>query len=297
MTQFTIVTFYKFVELTDFAERRAVLKAFCVERGIRGSILLAQEGINATVAGEETAVNQLLTHLRSDPAFADLEHKTSYSDFNPFRRMKVRLKREIVNMQVPNVDPREQVGTYVAPKDWNELISDPDVLVIDTRNDFEVKIGSFMGAVDPNTKSFHEFPDYVEAELGDRKHKKVAMFCTGGIRCEKATSFMVSQGFEQVFHLQGGILKYLEDVPAEESLWEGECFVFDGRVTVDQHLQKGTAEQCPACQQMLTPEEREQEAYQEGVCCPYCYDRLDPERKELLMKRQQQREIELMRNA
>lgn len=287
-----IITFYKFVELANFAERRAPLKAFCVEQGLKGSILLAQEGINATVAGEKTAVTNLLAHLHSDPAFADLEHKTSYADTQPFRRMKVRLKREIVNMQVPDIDPREQVGTYVPPDAWNVLISDPEVLVIDTRNDFEVQIGSFAGAVNPHTKSFHEFPEYVQTELNKDKHKKVAMFCTGGIRCEKASSYMLSQGFEEVFHLQGGILKYLETVPPEESLWEGECFVFDGRVTVDHHLKKGTSEQCAACQRMLTPEERELEGYHQGVCCPYCYQTIDPERRELLIKRQRQREIE-----
>lgn len=292
--EFVIITFYKFVDLDDLLKRRAELKSFCLAREIRGSILLANEGINATVAGGETAVNELLVYLRRDPAFSDLTHKTSYADFNPFPRTKVRLKREIVNMQMPDVDPRKEVGVYVPPKEWNELISDPDVLVIDTRNDFEVQLGTFVGSVNPHTESFNEFPSYVDTELDKKQHKKIAMFCTGGIRCEKATSWMVSQGFEEVYHLQGGILKYLEDVDPEESLWEGECFVFDGRVTVDHHLQKGAGELCAACHRVLTPEDRASEKFQLGICCAYCDDTLDPKRREKLTKRQRQRERDAM---
>ncbi|MEZ4514411.1 MAG: rhodanese-related sulfurtransferase [Chloroflexota bacterium] len=239
--QIVIATFYKFTPMTHLPEQQQEMKTFCLERGIKGSILLAEEGINATVAGSREGIDELLTWLRQRPGLADLEHKESYATAVPFKRTKVRLKREIVNMQVPGVSPEEMVGRYVPPKAWNDLVSSPEVLLVDTRNDFEVQLGTFKGAINPHTKAFHQFPGYVQ-QLDPQKYKKVALFCTGGIRCEKATSYMLGLGFKEVYHLQGGILKYLEEVPAAESLWEGECFVFDERVTVNHDLEPGWGE-------------------------------------------------------
>ena len=224
-----VSAFYKFAPLADIASLRATLLAAAQTRGIRGTILLASEGINGTIAGEPEQLADMLRFIRAIPVFADLESKESHAETMPFRRMKVRLKKEIVTMGVPGVDPAHVVGTYVAPEEWNALISEPDVLVVDTRNSFEFAAGTFAHAVDPQTKSFGEFPDFVARELGNRKDRPIAMFCTGGIRCEKATSYLKAQGFEKVYHLKGGILKYLEVVPPEQSLWRGSCFVFDER--------------------------------------------------------------------
>ncbi|HEY9642388.1 MAG TPA: rhodanese-related sulfurtransferase [Coleofasciculaceae cyanobacterium] len=228
-----VATFYKFVHLPDFAAQRSPLLAFCQAHDLRGTILLAAEGINGTLVGSREAIDAVLGYLRSDERLADLEHKESAAEDRVFDRMKVKLKREIVTLGRPDVDPSQQVGTYVEPKAWNALIADPDVIVIDTRNDYEVEIGTFKNAHNPATASFREFPEYVQQNLDPAQHPKVAMFCTGGIRCEKASAYMLSQGFQEVYHLKGGILKYLEEVPSEESVWEGECFVFDDRVSVN----------------------------------------------------------------
>ncbi len=227
-----IIAFYKFAPLPDFAALQTPLLATCQAQGIYGSILLAEEGINGTVAGTRAGIDHLLAYLRADDRLRDLEAKESYAAFLPFARMKVRLKKEIVTLGVAGIDPNQEVGDYVAPQDWNTLISDPDVLLIDTRNNFEVEMGTFAGAVNPQTASFGEFPAYVQEHLNPQQHKKIAMFCTGGIRCEKATAYLLSQGFESVYHLKGGILSYLEQISPEESLWEGECFVFDERVSL-----------------------------------------------------------------
>ena len=248
--QVVVITFYKFVKLPDFRAIQKPLLIFCKENGIFGTILLAEEGINSTVAGSREGIESLLDYLGSDERFADLKVKTSYTDTMPFGKMKVRLKREIVTLK-QDVDPNELVGTYIDPQDWNNIISDPDVILIDTRNDFETQIGTFKGAINPETDAFSELPDFVEKNLDPQKHKKVAMFCTGGIRCEKATSYMLKQGFETVYHLNGGILRYLEEVDPEQSLWEGECFVFDERVSVDHHLQAGQATFCADCKTLL----------------------------------------------
>lgn len=231
-----IAAFYHFADLHDYREICPTLKSFCETHDLKGTILLAHEGINSTIAGSREGIDALLVYLRSDPRLQGLEHKESYSDRLPFQRLKVRLKQEIVKMGVPTIDPTRTVGTYVEPKDWNALIADPTVLVIDTRNSYEVELGSFEGAIDPNLEIFSEFPNYVEQNLNPDTHQKVAMFCTGGIRCEKASAFMLSKGFGEVYHLKGGILKYLEEVPLEESLWQGECFVFDDRRSVDVDL-------------------------------------------------------------
>lgn len=245
--QFVVITFYKFVSLPDYQGMKDPLLSLCKDNGVKGTILLAKEGINATIAGTREGIDNVMDSLSDDPRFAVLTIKESYHDEIPFQRTKVRLKNEIVALKVDGVDPNEQVGTYVDPEEWNTLISQDDVVVIDTRNDYEVQIGTFHRAVNPETDAFNEFPNYVAGNLDPTKHKKVAMFCTGGIRCEKATAFMLQQGFEEVYHLNGGILRYLETVQPADSLWEGECFVFDERVTVDHHLQKGTVTICDDC--------------------------------------------------
>jgi UPF0176 protein len=243
--QTVVITFYKFVSLPDYEQMKIPLRTFCNKNGIRGTVLLASEGINGTLAGSRENIDAVTAHLRSDPRFAGLEWKESFYDTIPFEKMKVRLKREIVGLGVPQVDPLRKVGIYVPPEKWNDLINDPEVIVVDTRNNFEVELGTFKGAIDPKTKAFREFPKFVEQHLDPEKNKKIAMFCTGGIRCEKASSYLLDKGFQEVYHLQGGILKYLEEIPKEESLFEGECFVFDDRITLDHELKKGTKEANP----------------------------------------------------
>jgi len=263
----------------------------CQAAGVKGTLLLAGEGINGTIAGPREGIDSVLQYLRADPRLADLEHKESFDERMPFYRMKVKLKREIVTMGVEGIDPNQCVGTYVPPADWNALVNDPDVLLIDTRNDYECSIGSFRGAIDPRTVNFREFPGYVRENLDPAQHKKVAMFCTGGIRCEKASAFMLGEGFEEVYHLEGGILKYLEEVPPEESTWEGECFVFDSRVAVDHKLEKGHYDQCYGCRHPITKQDELSDLYERGVSCPYCHDSLSGE--QLASFRERQKQIEL----
>ncbi|GAA5524153.1 thiosulfate sulfurtransferase GlpE [Microbulbifer aestuariivivens] len=274
MNSIVVCALYKFVTLDDFESLRDPILNTMLENQVRGTLLLAKEGINGTVAGSREGIDALLAHLKSDPRLASLDYKESFTEDMPFLRSKVKLKREIVTMGVEGIDPRRTVGTYVKPSDWNALISDPEVLVIDTRNDYEYQVGTFENAVNPKTESFREFPDYVKEHLDPAKHKKVAMFCTGGIRCEKSTAYLKEQGFDEVYHLQGGILKYLEDVPKEETLWKGECFVFDDRVTVNHDLQRGIYQQCNACRMPVTAEEMQSEKFEQGVSCPHCFDRV-----------------------
>ncbi|MBW4432710.1 MAG: rhodanese-related sulfurtransferase [Pelatocladus maniniholoensis HA4357-MV3] len=283
-----VATFYKFVKLPDYAEKQQSLLSYCQAQGIKGTILLAQEGINGTIAGDRESINSVLSFLRSDSRFADLEHKESTAEESPFQRLKVRLKKEIVTIGLPDIDPNEKVGTYVTPKDWNQIISDPEVVVIDTRNDYEFSIGTFKKAQNPNTESFRQFPEYVNKHLDSSQYKKVALFCTGGIRCEKASSFMLSQGFQEVYHLKGGILKYLEEVPAEESLWEGECFVFDERVAVSHGLEPGSHEMCVGCGHPISEADKTSPHYEEGISCPHCFDSLTPEKRSGLEEKKRQ---------
>ena len=243
--RYLIAALYKFAPLDDFEAMRDPLKAFCQARDIRGSLLLASEGINGTVCGPEKGIRELLDHLRADVRLAGLEHKEAWSHRHVFKRIKVRLKQEIVRLAVDGIDPNEQVGTYVKPEDWNDLISDPDVVVIDTRNDYEFAFGTFDRALNPKTQAFREFPEWIKETEELKKKPKIAMFCTGGIRCEKASSLMLREGFEEVYHLEGGILNYLEKVPEKESLWKGECFVFDDRVSVDHQLKPRWGERVP----------------------------------------------------
>lgn len=265
--------------------------AFCVKNNIKGTLLLAHEGINGTVAGARENIDALLKFIRAKDIFKNLEHKESFTDEMPFYRMKVRLKKEIVTMGVENIDPNEIVGTYVESKDWNALISDPDTIVIDTRNDYEVAIGTFEGAVDPQTKTFREFPDWVRAQKDLNKNTKIAMFCTGGIRCEKSTAFMKQEGFDEVFHLKGGILKYLETVEPEDSKWQGDCFVFDERVSVGHGLAQGDYDQCHACRMPLSEEEKLLPSYEKGISCLHCIDQKTDEDRARFRDRQKQVEL------
>jgi UPF0176 protein len=291
MNAVVVAALYKFVALPDYHALREPLLDACLTAGTRGTLLLAPEGINGTIAGSREAIDTVLDYLRRDPRLGDLQHKESRDERMPFHRMKVKLKKEIVTMGVAGVDPNARVGSYVRPQDWNALVSDPEVLLIDTRNDYECDIGTFKGAVDPRTVNFREFPDYVRANLDPAIHKKVAMFCTGGIRCEKASAFMLGEGFAEVYHLQGGILIYLEEVPPEESIWEGECFVFDNRVAVNHRLEKGRYDQCHGCRHPITDEDKHSGKYEAGVCCPHCFDTLTEDQK--LRFRERQKQVEL----
>lgn len=290
-----VCALYHFTRFQDPAALRQPLLDLCLAQGIRGSLLLAREGVNGTIAGTRAGLDAVLQHLRGLPGCADLEWKESTADQMPFGRMKVRLKREIVTMGLPDVDPRARVGHYVLPQDWNALIAEPDVAVIDTRNDYEVAIGTFQGAVDPATRSFREFPGWWEANKERFHNKRIAMFCTGGIRCEKSTNFLLSQGVKDVFHLKGGILKYLEEIPEDNSLWHGECFVFDGRVSVGHGLVPGQNESCGACRRAVTPEDRRHPAYEKGVCCPACQDEYSPADRARFRERQRQMDLAAQR--
>ena len=285
-----VAALYKFVEIDDLLSLQSDLHEICEKNNIMGTILIANEGINGTISGKTNEINQTISLLKSDKRFTNIEIKYSSSDKQPFHRMKVRLKKEIVTIGLPKINPNKKVGTYVKPDDWNDLISDPNVVVIDTRNKYETKIGSFQNALDPETSSFREFPDWVKKFKSSKENanKKIAMFCTGGIRCEKASSLMKEEGFEDVYHLQGGILKYLETIDKENSLWNGECFVFDQRVCLTNELEVGSYKMCFACRMPITEEEMQNEKYIEGISCIYCYDKTTKEKKERFGSRQRQ---------
>ena len=285
-----VAALYKFVEIDDLLSLQSNLYEICEKNNIMGTILIANEGINGTISGKNNEINQTISLLKSDKRFANIEIKYSSTNKQPFHRMKVRLKKEIVTIGLPEINPNKKVGTYVKPDDWNDLISDPNVVVIDTRNKYETKIGSFQNALDPETSSFREFPDWVKKFKSSKENanKKIAMFCTGGIRCEKASSLMKEEGFENVYHLQGGILKYLETIDKENSLWNGECFVFDQRVCLTDELEVGSYKMCFACRMPITHEEMQNEKYIEGISCIYCYDKTTKEKKERFGSRQKQ---------
>lgn len=289
MAMISVAALYHFARIDAPASLRQPLLDLCLKESIRGTLLLAEEGVNGTIAGPADGIEKVIAHLRGWPGFADLEVKYSSASSAGFLRMKVRLKSEIVTMGKPGIDPAHDTGTYVDPKDWNALISRNDVMVIDTRNDYEIRIGRFHHAVDPETSSFRAFPDWADALAENpAKPKAVAMYCTGGIRCEKASAYMKQIGFEEVYHLKGGILKYLEDIPAEESLWQGECFVFDDRVSLKHGLARGDHSLCHACKQPLAPEERQPPAFEEGVSCLHCIDTTSPEQRQRFRERQKQ---------
>lgn len=271
MSKYIVCALYKFVSLENYESMRQPLTDVLEQNNIKGTLLLASEGINGTVSGSRNAIDNLLAYLNDDPRINPISFKESLDEEQPFYRTKVKLKKEIVTMGVEGIDPRQTVGTYVKPEDWNALISDPEVLLIDTRNDYEIEIGTFENAVNPKTDTFREFPEYVKTQLDPDKNKKVAMFCTGGIRCEKSTAYLKEQGFDEVYHLEGGILKYLEDVPKTDTMWKGDCFVFDNRVAVNHDLQKSHYEQCYACRLPITSEDKQSEHYEAGVSCPKCF--------------------------
>ncbi|MBX2851243.1 MAG: rhodanese-related sulfurtransferase [Phycisphaeraceae bacterium] len=291
MPEIVVAALYRFVRLPGHAAMRQPLLDQMQNHGVRGTLLLAGEGINGTIAGSREGIDAILHYLRAQPALAELTHKESFCDEMPFRRTKVRLKKEIVTMGVQDIDPEHAAGTYVKPEDWNDLISDPDVTLIDTRNGYEVELGTFAGAIDPHTASFREFPEYAQQQLEPGKTRKVAMFCTGGIRCEKATAYVKQLGFEEVYHLQGGILKYLEEVPEGQSKWQGECFVFDDRVSVGHGLTPGPYALCYACRMPISDADMLSEHYRKGISCPRCYDRIEPDRRERFEQRQKQVEL------
>lgn len=298
---FRIAALYQFTRFDEPASLKPALLDACLANNVRGTLLLAREGINGTIAGMDAGIEVVLDHIRGLPGCAQLEVKESRSFTEPFHRMKVRLKKEIVTMGQPDLNPLAGVGTYVAPEDWNALISDPETILIDTRNDYEVAIGTFAGAEDPKTKSFSEFPEWFRqrrAELEAKgKTPKIAMFCTGGIRCEKSTAFVKAEGLDEVYHLKGGILNYLEHVPAERSLWQGECFVFDERVSVGHGLAVGKHELCRACRMPLSEKDRTSPQFERGVSCPHCYATRTDEQRARYAERQRQEELAQARGS
>jgi len=288
MSNTVVCALYRFVTLANYLEIQPKLLAIMQANEIKGTLLLANEGINGTVAGSREAIDNLINWLKADPLLTALTTKESYTQENPFYRTKVKLKKEIVTMGVEGIDPKKVVGTYVKAKDWNALISSPDLLLIDTRNDYEISIGTFKNAVNPKTTNFREFPQYVKDNLDPEKHKKVAMFCTGGIRCEKSTAYLKEQGFAEVYHLEGGVLKYLEEVAEEESMWQGECFVFDNRVSVNHQLQKGQYDQCHGCRLPITEQDKLSDKYMQGVACHQCFEQLSGDQKMRFAQREKQ---------
>lgn len=286
-----VAALYKFTPFSDYESYREPILQAMLDHDVKGTLLIASEGINGTISGTRSGIDTVLDYLRGIEAIGDFVFKESYTNAQPFYRTKVKLKKEIVTMGVEGIDPLQSVGRYVKPQDWNALISDPDVVLIDTRNDYEVQIGTFKNAVNPNTETFREFPEYVAKTLDPAKHKKVAMFCTGGIRCEKSTAYMREQGFDEVYHLEGGILKYLEEVPKEASLWEGDCFVFDNRVSVNHDLEKGAYEQCFACRMPITAEDMQDAAYIKGESCPHCIDKATDAQKARFRERERQMQL------
>ncbi|MGI9308700.1 MAG: rhodanese-related sulfurtransferase [Gammaproteobacteria bacterium] len=295
--QIVVAALYKFVALPDYAELRAPLLTMMMQHNIKGTLLLAPEGLNGTVAGIRADIDALLEGLKQDERLRLLDHKESYCEDTPFLRAKVKLKKEIVTMGVADIDPTRSVGTYVDPQQWNDLVNDPEVTLVDTRNEYEVKIGTFKNAINPHTNTFREFPEFVQRNLNPQKNKKIAMFCTGGIRCEKSTAYLKEQGFDEVYHLKGGILKYLETVPEDSSTWEGECFVFDERVAVDHQLNKGHYEQCNACRMPITIEDQASEHFVAGISCPHCFDQTSDEQKQRYAERQKQVELAQQRHV
>ena len=292
-----VATFYKFVKVDDLVALQDQLYAICNKNNVMGTILIANEGVNGTISSKPREIEKTLISIQKDDRFSEIEIKYSSTNKQPFHKMRVRLKKEIVTIGLPEINPNKTVGTYVKPEQWNDVISDPDVILIDTRNKFEIKIGSFKNALDPRTTSFRDFPEWVKKFKQDKTNtnKKIAMYCTGGIRCEKASSLMKEEGFNEVYHLQGGILKYLEQVEKEKSLWEGECFVFDDRVCLTENLEVGSYKMCFACRMPITEDELNDDRYEEGISCLYCYDKTTKDKKERFESRQKQIELSKLR--
>lgn len=296
MTNYVVAAFYKFTVLPDFEAMIQPLKALCDAQGVKGTLLFASEGVNGTIAGSREGIDAVLAYLHRDERLANLEYKESFAREQPFYRMKVRSKKEIVTLGIAGIDPAQKTGTYVAPEAWNDLISDPEVVVIDTRNVYEYGVGTFRGALNPQTETFRQFPEFVKKNMDPARHKKVAMFCTGGIRCEKASSYMLEQGFEEVYHLKGGILKYLEKVKAEQSLWDGECFVFDNRVAVKHGLAEGDFDLCHGCRSPVSLQDKDSPKYVTGITCPHCFDAVPAKKIRRVAERHRQVMIAKGRN-
>ena len=292
-----VATLYKFFKVDDLVALQDQLYAICNKNNVMGTILIANEGVNGTISAKPKEIEKTLISIQKDDRFSEIEIKYSSANKQPFHKMRVRLKKEIVTIGLPEINPNKTVGTYVKPEEWNDIISDPDVILIDTRNKFEIKIGSFKNALDPRTTSFRDFPEWVKKFKQDKENtnKKIAMYCTGGIRCEKASSLMKEEGFNEVYHLQGGILKYLEQVEKEKSLWEGECFVFDDRVCLTENLEVGSYKMCFACRMPITEDELNDDRYEEGISCLYCYDKTTKDKKERFESRQKQIELSKLR--
>ena len=292
-----VATFYKFVKVDDLVALQDQLYAICNKNNVMGTILIANEGVNGTISAKPREIEKTLISIQKDDRFSEIEIKYSSANKQPFHKMRVRLKKEIVTIGLPEINPNKTVGTYVKPEEWNDIISDPDVILIDTRNKFEIKIGSFKNALDPRTTSFRDFPEWVKKFKQDKTNtnKKIAMYCTGGIRCEKASSLMKEEGFNEVYHLQGGILKYLEQIEKEKSLWEGECFVFDDRVCLTENLEVGSYKMCFACRMPITEDELNDDRYEEGISCLYCYDKTTKDKKDRFESRQKQIELSKLR--
>ena len=288
--------FYKFVHFPNYTSFQSKVLNFCTERNIKGTILLAEEGINGAAVGTKKNIYELLNFLKADNRFSDITHKESYSEEIPFHRMRVKLKKEIVSLGRPNINPSDRSGIRVDPKNWNILLADPDVVLVDARNDYEYQIGTFKNAISPKTTNFREFPTFIKEKLNRMKNKKIAIFCTGGIRCEKASSYMLSKGFENVYQLNGGILKYMDEIQMDKSLWEGECFVFDSRVAVDSELAEGNYEQCYACRRPLSEQDLLSNLYQKGISCPFCINETSDAQRASFRERQHQVELAEKRN-
>ena len=296
VNQLLVATFYKFTKIEDLATLQESIESCCIENDVRGIVLLATEGINSTIAGPRNGVLAVLEFLRKDPRFDGLTWKESIAKEQPFRKLRVRLKKEIVTMGVPGIDPERLAGTYIKPEDWNDLISDPDVIVVDTRNDYEVEIGTFKDAVNPDITSFGELPEWIKNNIDIQTQPRVAMFCTGGIRCEKSTALLKEAGVKDVFHLEGGILKYLELIPEDRSLWDGQCFVFDERVSVGHGLEVGEYELCRGCRHPICEEDKSSSLFREGISCPRCHDQTTDQQKARFAERQKQIELARQRD-
>lgn len=286
--KYAVCALYKFTALNNYAEFQSQVLSRLKHNKIQGTVLLASEGINGTITGETPNMDDFLNWLNGQPGLNDIEIKKSFIDYLPFKRTRVKLKKEIVTMGVEDIDPEHYAGTYVDPSDWNSLLDDPDVLLVDTRNEYEIGVGSFENAVNPHTTNFREFPEFVKKKLDSSRHKKIAMYCTGGIRCEKSTAYLKKNGFNEVYHLKGGVLKYLEKVAKNESKWQGECFVFDERVTVDHNLRKGSYDQCHACRLPISEVDKNSHKYKSGVSCPACFEKSSAEDKARYAEREKQ---------
>lgn len=296
MKQVVVLSLYKFTAIKNTKRLREKLLTKCAELSIKGTFIIASEGINGTVGGEKPSINSIAEFLKSEMGLGNTECKYSYYHKNPFYRMKIKIKDELVPLGTSEFDPENKAGIHVSPSEWNELIEDPDTVLIDVRNDYEVDVGTFKNAINPKTRNFREFTAFVKEKLDPEKHKKIAMFCTGGIRCEKASSYMLHKGFSSVYQLQGGILKYLEEVPRDESAWKGECFVFDNRTSVDHGLANGTYDLCHNCRYPVSPEDKTSRHFEEGISCPRCFDRITGSRRRSLEERNKQIKLAKLRN-